>query len=96
MQPLLEKPVDILVMNGLTRRLKVARYMCCEVFLWTVGFNIFHCQEKFAEICRKHPDLQYCPLTRNLAKSDFDYFDQLSTRIKEDYYLFTKITENFS
>ena len=41
-------------------------------------------KEKSAGICKKHPDLKYCPPTKNLTKSDFDLCDKLS--IKEDLY----------
>ena len=35
-------------------------------------------KEKSAEICKKHPELKYCPPAKNLTKSDFDLCDKLS------------------
>merc|ERR1711874_281489 len=44
---------------------------------WTYP-QIKGCEERHAEICKKHPNLNYCPLTKKMRKSDFYIYDKLT------------------
>lgn len=55
----------------------------CEVSKWSGRKDWIHTlmKERHAEICKKHPNLNYCPPTKKMRKSDFYIYDKLSKKI---------------